>query len=211
IERMWGVGKVTREALSRLGIRTFHDLSRMPVGLLERRFGKHGVAMHRLSLGIDNREVVPEHGVKSIGHEDTFAQDILDPVLARKELLSQTGRVARRMRRKGLEGRTVTLKVKYSDFVQITRSVTLPGATDDASEIYAAACALLEKTAVGKRPVRLLGVSLSQFSSQGREGQLSLFSQDRGPPRKRNLNAALDSIQEKFGDKGIRPGTLLDE
>ena len=77
-------------------------------------------------MGIDDRAVVPEHNVKSIGHEETFAEDILDLNLARKELLSLSNKVARRMRRKGLEVKTVSLKVKYHDFKQITTHGSLP-------------------------------------------------------------------------------------
>ena len=208
IKKMWGVGKVTQEALARLNIHTFKDLSSMPVKVLEKAFGKHGVKMHALSMGVDDRDVVPGHDVKSIGHEETFAEDIIDPDSAKKELLSLADRVARRMRREGLEGRTVTLKVKYNDFKRVTRSTTLQDRTDDGQEIYSTACSLMEKTAVGKRPVRLLGISISHFSAES-EAQLSLFVGRENPGSKKELHAALDSIEEKFGDKGIRPGTLL--
>jgi DNA polymerase-4 len=208
IRRMWGVGKVTQETLAQLNIHTFKDLSQMPLEVLEKQFGKHGIKMHLLSMGIDERDVVPEHGAKSIGHEDTFEKDIIDVDLAKKELLALAHRVAHRLRQDKVTGETVTLKVKYSDFTLITRSTTLPEATDDAPEIYSTACTLLEKTAVGKRPVRLLGISISNLSSDS-ESQLSLFLGDRSPVRKSKLNTAVDSIQEKFGDKFIRPGTLL--
>jgi DNA polymerase-4 len=208
IRRMWGVGKVTQETLAQLNIHTFKDLSQMPLEVLEKQFGKHGIKMHLLSMGIDERDVVPEHGAKSIGHEDTFEKDIIDEDLAKKELLALAHRVAHRLRQDKVTGETVTLKVKYSDFTLITRSTTLPEATDDAPEIYSTACTLLEKTAVGKRPVRLLGISISNLSSDS-ESQLSLFLGDRSPVRKSKLNTAVDSIQEKFGDKFIRPGTLI--
>lgn len=208
VSKMWGVGKVTQEALAKLNILTFQDLSRTPVEVLERRFGKYGPKMHQLSMGMDDREVEPAHDAKAIGHEETFSEDIADLDSARKELLSLADRVARRMRRAWLRGRTITLKVKYSDFALITRSATLPAPTDDASEIYANLCSLLHKTSVGKRPVRLLGVSLSRLVNAEMEGQLSLFVEDR-VSRKRELNAALDSICRKFGDTVIRPGTLV--
>lgn len=208
IEKMWGVGKVTQQALARLHIRTFKDLNRTPVEVLEKAFGRHGVKMHLLSMGADKRDVVPQHEAKSIGHEETFAEDILDPDAARRELLSLAYRVARRMRREGREGGTVTLKVKYSDFRLVTRSITLKDRTDDAQEIYATACSLMEKTWAGRRPVRLLGISVSHFSPET-EAQLSLFSQKEQHGGKKELNAALDFIEEKFGNKGIRPGTLL--
>ncbi|MFO8090602.1 MAG: DNA polymerase IV [Desulfatiglandaceae bacterium] len=211
VSRMWGVGKITREALEKLNIRTFRDLSRMPVEVLERRFGKYGTRMHELSTGIDEREVVPEHDTKSIGHEETFSEDIVDLGCATRKLLFLAGKVARRMRKDSLQGKTVTLKVKYKDFTSITRSATLPASTDDALEIYRALLNLLNKTEVGRRPVRLLGVSLSQLLDVGMQSQMSLFSEDEGFQKKKNLNAALDSITEKFGDQIIGPGILLNK
>jgi DNA polymerase-4 len=209
IKKMWGVGKVTQEALARLNVCTFRDLSRVPVKVLERRFGKHGLHMHQLSMGMDDRDVVPGHDVKSVGHEETFFQDILDKDVAKKELLALAYKVARRMRRKGVTGRTVTLKVKYSDFIQITRSSTLPESTDDGLEIYSTVCYLLEKTGVGKKPVRLLGISISQLSFLDAESQLALFTRDTASQKRKDLNLALDSLCEKHGDKSVRPGRLF--
>jgi DNA polymerase-4 len=166
--------------------------------------------MHLLSLGIDGRDVVPEHGVKSIGHEETFLQDIKEMDAAKKALLALSGKVARRMRGRGLSGKTITLKVKYTDFVQITRSTTLTEPTDDGYEIYSTACGLLKKTETGKRLIRLLGVSLSQLSTLDAQGQLSLFLDQNAATKRKMLNTALDSLQEKHGEKSVRPGTLLD-
>ncbi|MCP4668771.1 MAG: DNA polymerase IV [Deltaproteobacteria bacterium] len=209
IKKMWGVGKVTQKALARLNIRTFRDLSHMSAEVLEQRLGKQGLKMHELALGIDERDVVPDHDAKSMGHEETFAIDITDMDLARKELLSLSNRVARRLRLNRATGKTITLKVKYGDFVQITRSTTLPKSTDDGQEIYAVVLALLEKTQVGKRPVRLLGISLSHLSLLHSEGQLSLFDHNGLIQKRKNLNKALDSLYEKHGYNSIRPGTLL--
>jgi DNA polymerase-4 len=208
---MWGVGKVTQEALSHLSIHTFMDLRQVPVKVLEKRFGKHGSHMHQLSMGIDERDVVTFHDVKSIGHEDTYSKDIFDLKLAKRELLSLANRVAHRMRRKGFEGKTITLKVKYHDFVQITRSVTRHKYTNDSADIYANICSLLEKTAVGKKPVRLLGISLSNLAEFGSGRQLSLFNHNGSNEKRKELNKTLDSIVEKFGGKGIRPGSLIDK
>jgi DNA polymerase-4 len=210
IKKMWGAGKVTQQALSRLGIHTFRDLRQASVEVLEKKFGKHGRHMHQLAMGIDPRDVMPLHDIKSIGHEDTYSKDILDFELAKRELLSLANRVARRMRRKGLEGKTITLKVKYSDFKLITRSVTLHHYTNDSAEIYSNVCSLLKKTAVGKRPVRLLGISLSNLSDTDAGRQLSLFSQEESEKRK-ELNKTADSILDKFGKRGIRPGSLVEK
>jgi len=209
IEKMWGVGKVTREALRRLGVRTFRDLSKLPVKVLEQRFGKQGLKMHELSLGIDGRRVVPDREVKSVGHEETFAQDIEDVEDVRREILALSSKVARRLRRKGIQGKTVTLKVKYSDFVQISRSSTLPFATDDGLEIFSNASRLLLGTEAGKRPIRLLGVSLSHLELPWKEEQLSLFQREDASRKRRDLNRALDSVSEKHGDTSVRPGSLL--
>jgi DNA polymerase-4 len=90
IKKMWGVGKVTQESLERLNIRTFKDLSNVPLKILEKKFGKHGLKMHELSMGMDDRDVVPEHDVKSIGHEQTFLRDVTDLEEAKKSLLALT-------------------------------------------------------------------------------------------------------------------------
>jgi len=209
IDKLWGVGKVTQEALALLGVRTIGDLSRLSLEVLESNFGKHGTHLHLLSQGVDDRDVEVSREVKSIGHEETFAHDVLDMEAIRKELLSLATKVSRRLRCEGFVGKTVTLKVKYNDFVQITRSETLPEVTEDGGEIFRRSWGLLDKTEVGKRPVRLLGISVSHLYPQGEDRQLSLFQPDAASPRRRKLNLALDRISEKFGEDGILPGTLV--
>ena len=211
IEKLWGVGKTTQKALALIGVRTIGDLSRVPSEILEGKFGKHGRHLHHLSHGIDDREVETLHEAKSIGREETFPEDLVDMPTMRRELLSLSMRVSRRLRRHGLTGRTVTLKVKYKGFVLVTRSATLPQATDDGAEIFRSCCSLLGKTEAGKRPVRLLGISVSQLET-GEEGkQLSLFPSAPASEKARRLNVALDRIQEKYGEGGILPGTLLEK
>ncbi len=209
IEKLWGVGKATRKILAHLGVRTIGDLGLLSSKLLVRKLGKQGLHLYLLAKGVDEREVEPEREVKSVGHEDTYPIDISDVEEARKQLLSLATRVAKRLRGYGLVGKTVTLKVKYYDFVQITRSITLGEPTDDNRKIFQTCCDLLEKTEVGRRPVRLLGISLSQLSDSDETKQLALFAVEE-PDRSRRLNKALDTISEKFGDKAIVLGTLLE-
>jgi DNA polymerase-4 len=211
IGKMWGVGKVTQEALARLGIHTFRDLSRVSVEVLEKKFGKYGPKMQELSMGIDERDVIIHQEAKSIGNEETFGEDILAIEPAKKELLAIAGKVSRRLRREGVAVKTVTLKVKYSDFVLITRSATLNKFTNDGTILYQTVCGLLDKTETGQRPVRLLGISVSQLSTRGSEEQLSLFSPFESDRKRKNLNTALDSLQDRFGENIVRPGTLIDE
>jgi DNA polymerase-4 len=115
------------------------------------------------------------------------------------------------MRNQNVKGKTVTLKVKYSDFVLVTRSVTLTDASDDEFEIYRQTCNLLKKTDVGRRPVRLLGISLSQLNFLGPGNQLNLFDENKDSKKKKNLHRALDSLYDKHGEKCVMPGTLIEE
>ena len=210
IEKLWGVGKMTQKDLSLLNVKTIGELSRLPKDLLRRRFGGQGLQLYFLSKGIDDREVQPERIIKSIGREETFPEDIIVKEKAVKEVLILSQRVARRLRRHGKAGRTITLKVTYDDFTRITRSLTLPSATDDGAKIYQVASDLLEKTEISKKPIRLLGIYLSQLTLPG-EGQLSLFDQTNGSKKRGRLNQALDAIQDKYGDLAIQPGSLVEE
>jgi DNA polymerase-4 len=211
IAKLWGVGRATQEALARLGVKTIGDLSRISLDVLEKGFGRHGTHLHFLSQGVDDRDVEPGREMKSIGREETFPDDLLDVEVIRRELLFLATRVSQRLRCHGVAGRTVTLKVKFSDFRQVTRSETLQEATDDGWEIFHHCCRLLDKTEIGKRPVRLLGISLSQLRAQGKEGQLSLFQTGLPAPKRKRLNRALDRISEKFGEDAVLPGTLLEK
>ena len=211
IEKLWGVGERTRKTLAHLGVETIGDLGSVPLELLERKLGKHGLHLSLLAKGVDEREVETERQVKSIGHEETYREDILDMAVARRVLLSLATKVAKRLRGHGFVGKTVTLKVKYHDFVQITRSVTLQEPTDDGREIFQSCCDLLSKTEVSKRAVRLVGISLSQLDLADKEKQLALIEQRREAPKRKRLNRALDTISDKYGDEAIVPGTLLEE
>ncbi len=229
VGRLWGVGTVTGEALRAMGVATIGELSRVPPKILEARFGESGFHLHLLANGIDDREVETEREAKSIGHEDTYDADIRDPAAIRKEILGLADRVAARLRRHGVKGWTVTLKVKYADFTLITRAVTLLRTTDDGGEIYRSVIPLLAKTEAGRRPVRLLGISVSRLAaeegarvetwdqmplfggrSRGGTGEAPPAGPAKDPARVAKLNEAVDRIREKFGKKGVRPATLLD-
>lgn len=209
IEKLWGVGKATQKSLALLNVKTIGDLSLLSMDLLKKKFGKQGILMHYLSLGIDNRDVNSVRLAKSVGNEETFEEDILDIEMIKKELLVLATKVAHRLRNEGVKGKTITLKAKYKDFSQITRSVTLPESIDDGGYIYQNCCDLLKKTTAGKNPIRLLGVTVSLLNDYRTKKQLSLFSEDIVPLKKEKLNKAIDNIHEKFGEDKIFPGTLL--
>lgn len=225
VGKLWGVGEATRSALAELGVMKIADLAGLPEEEVVRKLGKHGAHLHRLAHGIDDREVEPEREIRSMGRENTFDEDLVEILALRRELLDIATRTAARLRNHRLKGRTVTLKVKYADFRLITREVTLSHGIDDGGEIYREALSLLERTEAGKKPVRLLGIYLSNFKGEpAREagsGQIPLFGQRPGPDVfgsaaardpawAAKLNEAVDRIQKKFGSRGVVPGTLAD-
>ncbi len=212
IGRLWGVGSTTAKAMTLMGIRTIGNLARLPLPLLTAKFGaSHGEHLRLVAQGIDEREVEPEQEAKSIGNEETFEKDLRGRQVIERELLALSTRVARRLRRHGVCGRTITLKVKYHDFKQITRSVTLPVATCDEGELYGTVKTLLVKTEAGRVPVRLLGVSVSGLAAGEREGQLSLFAAaQKKSGKQQGLHAAVDRITGKYGQQAIKPATLLE-
>lgn len=211
VSRMWGAGKVTQDKLERYNIKTFKELRLFPVKTLERIFGKNGVRMQLMASGIDDREVVTGHDAKSIGHEETFFNDIKDIETAERYLLALSMKTAERMRYMGLKAKVINLKVKYSDFNLVTRAFTLDDYTEDGMILYSTVRELLKKTEIGTRPVRLLGVSVSGLRSGDTGGQMLLFSRDEKKEKATNLNRAIDSVNKRFGKKGIIPGRLLSD
>jgi DNA polymerase-4 len=211
--RLWGVGRVTEEALRKIGVATVGDLARTPDAALAGAVGAtHAKDLRALARGEDPREVVPDEAAKSIGAEDTFGEDLAGAAALERELLAQAERVGRRLRAAGLAGRVVTLKVKYADFSLVTRRVTLERPTDDGRAIYCAARALLERVDLA-RPVRLTGISVSGFAGEAERGQLDLFGEPRPAGaaedgRRSALNAALDRLADRFGDRAVVPADL---
>jgi DNA polymerase-4 len=165
VDKFHGVGPATAEKMRRLGIETGADLKAKPLMFLVDHFGKSGPYFHGIARGIDARPVRPDRVRKSVGAEDTFTVDISDLGLATSELRSLAEKVWSYCDAKGFSGKTVTVKVKYSDFTQATRSRTnsLPYAGVD--DILGAANALLAGVYPFKRPVRLLGVTLSSLTN----------------------------------------------
>ena len=163
VEKFFGVGKITAEKMKKAGIHTGADLKKLPESELVRRFGKTGKFYFKIVRGIDDREVQPHRETKSVGAEDTFPYDLkeLDEMY---EALDKLGAIVHdRMRRHGLKGRTVTLKIKYHDFKQVTRSHSLPELTDDFESIVYITRQLLAATDLEEKKIRLLGISMSNF------------------------------------------------
>lgn len=210
INRLWGVGKTTIKSLRMLSVVTIGDLTRLPLELLASKYGKHGVHLYYAARGLDKRPVTPVREAKSIGHEDTFREDLRDLKMIKKELLDLAGRVGARLRRHQQEGKTVSLKVKFNDFTTNSRSKTLPEATADSMEIFRHSLELLAKTGAGRTPVRLLGISISNLDNTRDGRQPDLFGVDRSREKKKKLSLAVDRLNRKFGSMVVKPGRLID-
>jgi DNA polymerase IV len=211
VTALWGVGEQTGDALRRLGLKTIGDLARLPRRTLERAVGDAvGSQLHALANGIDERAVVPHEPAKSVGSEETFAADLDAKEDILRELLRLSDRTATRLRAKGLCGRTVIVKIRFSNFKTITRSRTLSGEVDTAPEIYSVARDLYLKLDPDRPRIRLVGVAVTGLSPGPPTRQLDLLA-DPGRPGWSEASAAIDSIRDRWGDRAVRPATLLEE
>lgn len=178
VSDLWGVGPKTAERLSRYGIHTIGELAMLDLAALCRVVGQAaGAQLYALAAGRDERPVVADRAVKSIGHEETFATDRYDAAVLQRELVRLSDSVGSRLRSAGMVGRTVTLKVRFGDFSTITRSHSLPGPLLSASEIAQVSGSLLRAVDVSPG-VRLIGVSVSSLEPRDTAGgrQLELLS-----------------------------------
>ncbi len=176
IGEFYGIGSATEEKMKSLGIYTGKDLKEWEEIDLVERFGKTGRYYYRIVRGMDHREVKPHRIRKSIGKERTFSEDVEDLNWIHNFLDELAGKVSASMKKKQAAGKTVTLKVRYADFETLTRSTSFSHYIDNAEDIAETAKLLLEQTQVGKRKVRLLGITLSNLnlSEEGRFEQLNI-------------------------------------
>ena len=226
VRRLFGVGKVTEERLSELGVSTIGELADLPRELLEQRLGVVGAELWHLARGEDEREVVVGRPPESIGQEDTFARDLVDPEQLGREVQAQADRVAVRLREQGYQARVVVLKIKTADFKLLTRRRTLPRASSDGNLIGDTARALLRKILPGLGPVRLTGVTAGGLE----HAAVTTGASSRplppggvnppGPPRQLSfdepqqeqgevLGRTLDAIASKFGRGALVRGSSL--
>lgn len=208
VKKIPGVGKKLVDILNRLRVYTCGDVLMRDRAFWEERLGKYGGALHDRARGIDPNGVVPTTAAKSCSAENTFHEDTTDREVLTKWLLAQAERVGADLRRHGYKGRTVTLKVKYADFKQITRSTSLKGRTDNTAVIFETACALLKQLEL-RRAVRLIGVGVSNF--EGRSRQVTLFEDaPREQEATSELDRAVDAVRDRFGSKSVNRADLLD-
>lgn len=201
VTKLWGIGPATAGKLEPLGIKTIGDLRQQPLGWLSQYFGAEAQWYYDLARGIDDRPVLADHQTKSVGHEQTFEQDMNDPDEVRRVLLDQVEQVARRLRKHGLEARSVCLKIRFGNFETISRSVTLPAATSITSELWQAARKIFDQWSF--RPVRLIGITSERLTTGGK--QANLFT-DPLREKQKQIDGLTDKINQKFGSQKLRRG-----
>lgn len=205
---VWGVGERTGEKLAGHGIRTVFDLAHTPVDTLRAMLGTAMAhRLHELAWARDPRVVEVERQEKSVGHEQTFAENLIDYDLLRAVLLDQSHRTAVRLRTANLLGAVVAIKVRFADFRTISRSLTLPNPTDVAHEIYRAAVSLLGEVNIPRTGVRLLGLRCERLSDRTTTAIQPLL--DESEPARREAERVMDAIDAKFGSKTVRVGSLI--
>lgn len=201
-DMLWGVGPKTNARLAELGIHTIGDIANWPQKELVNLFGENGRDLWQHANGIDNRPIVTEYETKSISQETTFSVDVRDEKALEKTLREQSRDVARQLRKSDLVGKTVKLKIRWSDFTTLTRQTTLPTSTDNEDDIFRTAVRLMKSVRKQNQPVRLIGVGVSGIGSPVR--QLSLW--DVGSEKSRKLQEVVDQLQEKYGRNIIHKG-----
>jgi DNA polymerase-4 len=207
-----GVGKKTVDRLEKLRVTNLGDLLRVSEAELFRAVGKFAYTLLEFAKGVDDSPVVCHTDAKSISSEETFEENTNDYDVLRKELLVQAEEVGRRLRKHGLKGGTVTLKLRRADFVRITRSISFSEPTDSTNVLYGWALKLLDAVDLSEK-FRLIGIAVSGFErDQNAPSQLTLFAREtRRDGSWREVEKAMDSITEKFGHEAIKRGSLIED
>jgi len=201
-----GIGKKTERILNGLGISTIGEISSMPLDALKSHFGASGEVLHDYANGIDDREVKLPGAAKSISRETTFGKDTKDRPQLEATLRYLSERVGSELRQRGKQAKSITLKLRYADFTTITRHHTLRQGNNTDQTIFGTGLKLLRKAlSPGKKPVRLIGIGVSNLIEPGR--QLDML--DSSAQRLEQLNKAIDRIRKKYGFTAIQTGRTL--
>jgi DNA polymerase-4 len=206
IQAMWGVGPKTAEVLERLGLRTIEDIAKLPRTTLIRALGEaNGASLYELAWGRDYRDVTPEEPDRSISAAETFAQDLDNPEEILTEFLRLTERATARLRDRDLFAKTISIKVRFSDFSTINRSKTLPLPIDSTHDVYEVVKGLYQALRIERARLRLVGVSLENLS-EGAPHQMMLGEREVGW---RQAEGAIDQARARFGKGSVRPARLI--
>ena len=205
VSKIWGIGKITSKALQDRGINTIEKLRNTPVIILKNILGNQAEDILLLAQGIDNRQVEPDRDAKSISAEETFPEDIIDKDILLNILHNQVEEVAQRLRAEKVEGKTITLKLRYKDFKTITRSHSFDSPTNTTFVLWEEAKNVFEKWySSNSTKIRLLGFGVSGLVNEG-SIHWSLFS-DPNEKKQKNLDSIYDKIKNKYGDDSLKRG-----
>ncbi len=218
VSKIFGVGERTAKRLEALGVRTIGELAAQPREAVMARFGATGAWIHDLAHGIDSRRVTPRREEKSYSLERTFAKDVAQRDELRLRLFEFCEELGWRLRERGLRARTVTLKARFGDFKTVTRTKSMPLATNVGVRLYGVARELLER--VPAQPLRLLGVGVSGLEDVRTPRQGALFGESHDSPRASDDDSArrdrleriaegLDRLRSKYGAGTVTPASLL--
>lgn len=210
VERLWGVGDVTARRLHQLGIWKIGDIAAATAGLLEPHFGRRQAEhLRKLSVGDDDRPVETESERKQISRETTFLADTEDRDLVERTLLALTEEVAARLRRRSMSARTVTVKLRLAPFETHTRRHTVDHDLFTTDAIWPIARHLLASADPGERPVRLVGVCVSNLHEREQAKQLGLFTGQAHDENAERVADVMDAISEKFGRHVLKRARLI--
>jgi len=210
VDKLYGVGEETAKKLAMLGVRTIGQLAALPVPALKKIFGVIGEMLHDAANGIDNSPILTPEEMpppKSVGNDHTLHADTLDQDVIHSVLLGLSGKVARRLRKGGHAGRTVTVKIRFADFTTITRSRTLDAYVDLDKEIFDVAREIVDGVQK-QRAIRLLGVSVSNLIHTPPERQRSLFDYTWWKKYQAVIKS-IDKARDRYGERAVIWGALL--
>ncbi len=199
--KLWGIGKKTFEQLKKMGIETVYQLYQYPLEVLEKKFGKIGTHIYQMARGEDNRDVLDEEDVKSVSNEITFERDQTEYEYVRKTMFALSEKVSGRLRRSGVRGTTVHLKIRFAGFKTYTRSHTAENPTNLTDEIYQIIIFMLSEFDPLPDAVRLVGVGVSNLVEE-RERQMNFWEQDK--EKKIQAEKIMDQLQDRFGKSIIK-------
>ncbi len=203
VSKIWGVGPKTKVYLEQLNIKTIGDIAKLPDSVIEGWLGKAGEQLYLLAKGIDHRKVEPVHEQKSIGKEITFRNDITDSNRIKTYINQMSEQIGSKLRKNNLNGKVLTVKIRYYDFHTVTRSFSFPDFINSDKVIRDWAFSIFKDNWTGA-PIRLIGISMSNLTTNSRQ-QLTLFTDDS---KEEIICETMDKIREKYGFDSIKRGHL---
>lgn len=195
INKIWGVGQIFAENLAKIGVYKVKDIWQYSLNELKNKYGKAGIKLYYLSRGLDNRKVESKNEIKSVSHEETFAENIEDIDKLWAYLFKMSEKVSFRLHSNNLRGNTVFIKVRYADFSTISRQISLKNNLNSTELIYKTGKKLIKDNKLFKKPLRLLGIGVSNLSDSEKI-QLNLFDKEAGDSE---IDKTIDDIKRKYG------------